>query len=145
MKKPLLFILLFVILCAAPFSSGHSHHLIAHGSHGWVRFWGLGKVHLSGRGTLTVKNASNLRLKIDGKHTEEKKLADGFEYRHFQGSVESIGPGAHLELRGWDIKLEINGFGKAYFHGKGSYTLDGNAPVKWPEKPGAWKKVRFRK
>ncbi len=144
-RKRLAIAVVVLLVCLAPLAAGRAHLLIAHGSHGWIRFWGTGKVHLSGRGTLVIKNRSNLFLKIHGKWGKLKKTADGGNYYHFKGSVDSIGPGAHLEIRGWNLGIRVKGFGKAHFRGAGSYTLDGGEPVQWKDVPGRWTKISFRR
>ena len=145
MKRIILSAFFIIALCVAPLSSSNSHHLTAEGSPGWIRFWGNGTVTLSGKGTLIVKNMSNMRFEVKGEHVESNKIADGFEYRHFEGSVSAVGMGMHMELRGWNLKIDVEGSGKAHFSGKGTYSLDGKAPVKWAEKYGDWTKIRFRK
>lgn len=120
------------------------HTLEAHGSHGWIRFKGTGKVVISGRGTFIVKNRSNLMLTFHAKWGEKKIYADTVKYTHFKGSVESVGPAGILEMRGWDLALSVRGRGKAWFRGEGTYSLDGAPPEKWINDPAKWAKVKFK-
>ncbi len=128
-------------------ASGQAHHLKGQGSQGWIRYWGNGTVHLSGRGTLTLKNLSNLQVEMKGEWKSERKIADGAVYTGFSGSVTAVGLGAHVEIRGWDLAIEAKGQGKAWFQGMGSVSLDGGAEQPWPveQTAHAWLKLRFRR
>ena len=91
------------VLLAAAFATmagSGPHTLHAQGAHGWVKFWadGPGTVRVAGKGSLTVENASNQQMKVDGTWGEMRKLPDGAAYTHFEGSVECIGIGAHIEM-----------------------------------------------
>jgi hypothetical protein len=137
-----------VLLAAAAVAAlaGAAHVLEGKGTQGWIRYWGNGTVTLSGRGTLTVKNESNLEVTLDGTWGEKKGLADGVVYTHFEGTVKAVGLGAHLEIRGWDLEIHAKGYGKAWFQGMGSTTLDGGPPREWPHEQThqSWLKLSFR-
>lgn len=138
-------VLLFAALAVAALAGG-AHVLSGKGPQGWIRYWGNGTVVLSGRGTLTVKNASNLTVTLDGTWGEKETLADGAVYTHFQGSVKAVGMGAHLEIRGWDLEISAKGNGKAWFQGIGTSTLDGGPAREWPHEQThqSWLKIHFR-
>ena len=127
-------------------AAGGPHVLSARGTHGWIRYSGEGKVTLSGRGTLVVKNESNLQITLDGTWGHKEKVADGAIYTQFKGTLHSIGPGAHLEIRGWDLALDVKGRGKAWFQGHGTVVLDGAPAQAWPEDQthNGWLKLKFR-
>lgn len=144
MRRRTAVLLLSTFLSLLPLAAGGPHRLEATGSRGWMKFWGEGKVHLEGKGTLLVKNASNLQLDVRGRWGEKFDLMDGAEYRHFEGSVDSIGPGAHLEMRGWNLRLTVVGKGKAHFRGEGTVRLDGGPETPWTGHPDKWTKVKFR-
>lgn len=134
-----LLVLGFALSAASP-----PHRLEANGSHGWMKFWGDGTVDLSGRGTLTIQNASNQQLDVKGTWGEMEKLADGAQYTHFEGKVHSLGLGIHIELRGWDLALSTRGVrGTAWFRGGGTATLDGDPPQAWADHPDKWLKVKY--
>jgi len=143
-KRRLLALGLSLLFGLLPLAAGAPHRLEARGDHGWMKFWGQGKVHLEGKGTLLVKNASNLQMDIRGTWGEKFDLMDGAEYRHFEGSVDCIGPGAHLEMRGWNLRLTVVGKGKAHFRGEGTVRLDDGPERPWTSHPDKWTKVKFR-
>ena len=122
------------------------HDVVAQGDQGWIKVWGDGTIELSGKGTLTVKNESNLQMTMDGTWGDVKKIQDGAVYSHFEGTVRSIGLGAHLELRGWHLKLKMRGRGKAHFQGYGTTAVDGGPPEAWPNEQthNGWLKMKFR-
>jgi hypothetical protein len=120
------------------------HVLEASGSHGWLKFWGDGTAMLSGRGTLTIQNASRQQIEMKGTWEKVDKLPDGATYWSFNGSVHTIGIGAHLELRGWDLSLQAKGpWGKAWFRGEGTVALDGAQAQPWVDHPDKWLKVKY--
>lgn len=121
------------------------HEFEAKGSRGWIKYWGNAHVFLEGRGTLTIRNLSYMNIKNDGKWGEEKSLADGIEYTHFEGKVEIIGRGIHVELRGWDLSLKARGQGAAWLQGEGTYTLD-DEKGEWDKRAteNKFKKLHFR-
>jgi len=125
---------LFVALTLLPTTAAAPHTLKAKGAHGWAKFWarGSGSVRVSGKGSLTIENASNLQIKMDGTWGEMKKLPDGFKYTHFEGSAECIGIGAHIEMRGWNLELSAKGNGKAHFQGEGTAQVDDGPEEPWP-------------
>jgi hypothetical protein len=134
-----------LLLAASAFAAGF-HQLSAHGSRGWIRFWGDGTADLRGKGTLTVLNASNCDIKIDGTWENINRSMDGAVYSHFEGSVHCVGLGAHLELRGWNLSIEAKGRGKAWFQGSGVTVLDEGKERSWPDAESAhsWLKIKFR-
>lgn len=121
------------------------HILDAKGAHGWIKYWGDGSVHVSGRGRLTIQNACNQRPEVKGTWGEMQTLADGAEYTHFEGSVDSVGLGMHFEMRGWDLAISAKGRGKAWFRGEGTAAVDSETPRPWQDDPEKWLKVDFRK
>ncbi len=127
-------------------AGGSSHTLVAKGDSGWLKFWGHGTVDISGKGQLIVKNESNGQMTINGTWGEKQDITDSAIYTHFEGSVHSIGPGQHFEMRGWNLSLQVKGFGKAWFQGVGTTTLDGGPEQAWPkdEVHNGWLKVKFR-
>ena len=133
------------LVLAVAVLAGGPHVLEAKGSQGWMRYWGDGTVHLSGRGTLTVKNASNVQVTMDGKYGEVQNIADGAVYTHFEGSLTSIGMGGRFELRGWDLAMHCKGKGHAWFQGMGATSVDGGADQPWPSDQlhNKWLKVGF--
>lgn len=131
----------------APMAEGAPHTISAKGGHGWMKFWsdGPGKVRVAGKGSLTIQNLSRLDLKVDGTWGEKRDLPDGVAYTHFEGSVESVGIGAHIEIRGWNLELSAKGKGKAHFQGEGMVRVDDGAEKAWPGEmtPHGWLKVHF--
>ncbi len=135
MKRTLCLGVFFLLAVALlPVSAAAPHTLKAKGAHGWVKFWarGSGSVRVSGKGSLTIENASNQQIKLEGTWGEMKKLPDGASYTHFEGSVECIGIGAHIEMRGWNIELSAKGSGKAHFQGEGTAQVDDGPGQPWP-------------
>lgn len=135
MKRTLLLICLASLALAFfPVAAAAPHTLKAKGAHGWVKFWarGSGSVRVAGKGSLTIQNAMNLQIKVDGTWGEMKKLPDGIAYTHFEGSAECIGIGAHIEMRGWNIELSAKGNGKAHFQGEGTAQVDDGPDQPWP-------------
>lgn len=125
-------------------SAPTAQRLEAKGSRGWIKFWGDGTVEISGRGSLTIKDASRQTLEIKGKWGEMKKLADGAEYTDFEGKVHSVGMGIFMELRGWDLALSHRGVrGKAKFRGEGTVTLNDAPPQAWVDDPNEWLKLEY--
>lgn len=122
------------------------HDLVAQGDMGWMKVWGDGTIEMSGKGTLTVKNESNLQLEMNGTWESVKRIQDGAVYAHFEGSVRSVGLGAHIELRGWNLRLTMRGRGKAHFQGYGTAALDGGPARPWPndQTHNGWLKLSFR-
>jgi hypothetical protein len=122
------------------------HDLAAQGDMGWMKVWGDGTIELSGKGTLTVKNESNLQVTINGTWESAKNISDGTIYNRFEGSLRSVGLGAHFELRGWNLRLAMRGRGKAHFQGYGTASLDGGEAIPWPadQTHNRWLKLTFR-
>jgi len=144
MRRIGIFSAVLALCLMAPFSmaKGPKHHFEARGSSGVVRYWGNGTVHLEGRGTVKIRNLSKIRIDIDAEYGEVETITDGKIYHHFDGILTASGLGGHLEIRGWDIRLEADGFGKAWVKGReGTWNLDGESGT-WPEKK--WKKIKFR-
>jgi hypothetical protein len=139
-------VLLTALLLAAGAYAEAYHNLSAHGSRGWIRFWGDGTVDLKGKGTLIVLNASNCTIKMDGTWDKVNRSMDGAEYSHFEGTVHCVGLGTHLEIRGWNLSIEAKGRGKAWFQGSGVTVLDGGQEQRWPdaESGHSWLKIKFR-
>jgi hypothetical protein len=137
--------LLALFLALAPLAAGQPHRLEASCSRGWIKFWGAGKVHLEGKGSLLIKNASNLQVEVKGTWGQKTDLMDGSQYMHFEGTVDSIGPGAHFEIRGWNLGLSVHGRGRARFRGLGTYRLDDGPEIPWTDDPDKWTKADFRK
>ncbi len=131
---------------AAAALAGGPHVLKGKGSSGWIKYWGNGTVQLSGRGTLTIKNQSNVTLDVDGTWGETEKITDGVVYTHFKGTVKAVGLGAHVEIRGWDLEIYAKGQGKAHFQGVGTASLDGGPEEPWPQDQthNGWLKLNFR-
>ncbi len=131
----------------ASFAAAGPHSLRAKGAHGWIKFWasGSGTVRVSGKGSLTVQNVSNLQVKMDGTWGEMQKHPDGATYTHFEGSMECIGIGAHIEIRGWNLELSAKGSGKARFQGEGTVQVDDGPEQAWPNgmTHQGWLKVHF--
>lgn len=117
-----------------PVAAAAPHTIQAKGAHGWIKFWasGSGSVRVSLKGSLTIENASGLQIKVDGTWGEMKKHPDGVTYTHFEGSVECIGIGAHMEIRGWNLELSAKGNGKAHFQGEGTARVDDGPEQPWP-------------
>ena len=135
MKRALcLGLILLLALSLLPVSAAGPYAIKAKGAHGWIKFWarGSGSVRMSGKGSLTIQNAMNLQIKIDGTWGEMKKLTDGVTYTHFEGSVECIGIGAHMEFRGWNLELSAKGNGKAHFQGEGTVQVGDGPEQPWP-------------
>ncbi len=137
--------LLALALALSSLGSGQPHRLEASCSRGWIKFWGGGKVHLEGKGTLLIKNASNLHVDVKGTWGRKTDLLDGTQYMYFEGTVDSVGPGAHLEIRGWNLRITVHGRGKAHFRGLGAYRLNDGPEVPWTDNPDKWTKVEFKK
>ena len=138
---------LCILFAAAlvPMAKGGPHTAVAKGEFGWIRVWGHGTVNVSGKGTLMLSNVSNVQIKIDGTWGEKTETVDGAEYRHFEGSVHSIGTGQHLEIRGWNLTLDTKGDGKVWLQGRGTISIDGGPDQAWPEDQthAKWLKVKY--
>lgn len=123
--------------------------LKAHGPRGWIKFSasGPGKVRVAGKGSLTLENVSQQQLKIDGTWGEKRSLPDGVVYTHFEGSVEAVGIGISLEMRGWNLEFESSGKGgKAKFQGEGTAQLDDGPVQAWPaadDTTHGWLKITY--
>jgi hypothetical protein len=117
----------------------------AKGPRGWIKFWGNAEVELEGRGSLVIKNLSYMNVKNEGKWGEEKSLADGVQYSHFEGKVKIIGRGIHVELRGWDLSIVAKGQGEAHLQGEGTYSLN-DEKGEWDKRvaQNKFKKLHFR-
>ena len=90
------------------------HVLTAKGSHGWIKFSasGPGSARVAGKGSLTIENVSQQQLKVEGTWGEKSSLPDGVKYTHFEGSVEAVGIGVQMELRGWNLGVQRQGTGR---------------------------------
>ena len=130
---------LFVSLAWA--SNPDVHTFEANLSRGFIRYWGNGDVHVEGKGTLTIKNLSVVDSDVKGTLGEQKKIADGVVYTHFEGSCDVKGRGAHVEIRGWNLKIKATGQGKAWIKGEGTWKFDDQSG-EW--KSDKWKKFTFR-
>jgi hypothetical protein len=111
------------------------HVLTAKGAHGWIKFSssGPGTARIAGKGSLTIENASRQQLKVEGTWGEKSSLPDGVKYTHFEGSVEAVGIGVQMEMRGWNLELSAKGRGgKAKFQGEGTAKLDDGPEQPWP-------------
>lgn len=130
-----------------PLPAAAPHTLQAKGAHGWIKFRasGSGSVRASGKGSLTIQNASGLQIKVEGTWGEMQKHPDGVTYTHFEGSVECIGIGADIEIRGWNLELSAKGNGKARFQGEGTTRVDDGPEQAWPGDMThqKWLKVSF--
>ncbi|MEJ2368538.1 MAG: hypothetical protein P8Z49_09395 [Acidobacteriota bacterium] len=134
----------FVVVSLLAFARPKPHSFSASGGHGWIRYWGTGKGVVSGEGTLTIRNISRMNMKMDGTWGEKQWVTDGGVYKHFKGKVTLAGLGIHVEIRGWNLSVKGEGFGKAHCQGEGTYQLDDEAPVQWKPHP-FWVKVKFRR
>jgi hypothetical protein len=136
---------LAILLASAILASGPDiHELSVRGSHGWLKFKGIGKIHLEGRGTLVVKNVSNMNLDLQGTWDRIDPQADGATYWGFKGSLDAYGTGINVDLRGWDQVMTFRGReGRAWMRGEGTYSLDGGPDLPWVDHPDKWAKVTF--
>lgn len=133
-----------IAVCLGVAAAAPPHELQADGSHGWIKFWGDGTVRVSGRGTITIMNASRSQFDVKGSWSEVDQHADGATYKKFEGSLSSIGIGTHVELRGWDLSLYHKGpRGKIWCRGEGTLVLDGSEPKAWVDHPEKWLKVKY--
>jgi hypothetical protein len=125
------------------------HVLTAKGSHGWIKFSasGPGTTRVSGKGSLTIDNASLQQLKVEGTWGEKSSRPDGVKYTHFEGSVETVGIGVQIELRGWNLELYAKGGGgMAKFQGEGTAKLDDGPEQPWPGADNSihsWLKISY--
>ncbi|MEW5765058.1 MAG: hypothetical protein ACOYXN_08600 [Acidobacteriota bacterium] len=134
---------LALALALVSLGAGPAHRFEASGSRGWIKFSGGGRIRLEGKGTLKIRNASNLQLEVQGTWGSLEPVLDGADYYHFQGSVDSVGLGGRFEIRGWDLRLTVHGRGKARFRGEGSCRLDEGQAIPWTDHPERWTKVDF--
>lgn len=135
--------LLVVCLFVTPLAAGRAHRFEASGPRGWIKFSGGGKVHLEGKGTLKIRNASNLRLEVRGTWGSMEPVLDGMDYYQFEGSVDSVGLGGRFEIRGWNLRLTVHGRGEARFRGEGLCRLDEGQAIPWTDHPERWTRVDF--
>lgn len=125
------------------------HVLTAKGSHGWIKFSasGPGSARVAGKGSLTIENVSQQQLKVEGTWGEKSSLPDGVKYTHFEGSVEAVGIGVQMELRGWNLEFSAKGRGgKAKFQGEGTAKLDDGPEQLWPgadNSTHSWLKISY--
>jgi hypothetical protein len=153
MKRILVLALLALLALAfEPFAKDKHqgpHVITAKGSHGWIKFTasGPGSARVAGKGSLTIENASQQQLKVEGTWGEKASLPDGVRYTHFEGSVEAVGIGVQLELRGWNLEFSAKGRGgKAKFQGEGTAKLDDGPEQPWPgadNSTHSWLKISY--